>query len=1167
MRNLSSWCYEITKELQNSKVLEEWVGSISNPKARKRELSRSAHLIVQVELGFTLLEQVALGESAAAVSAILSGYRYPILQLKDDTNWQLIQNARFYLVRVRGKQWERAVKEYIDLPQVLRVYSLASVESVPRLIGSSTAQARSQTYRRTLEHPPKHKHRKVQFAKAGRWFCKVSREGNNPVEIPIDISSTVAAIANPAQKPLLVHFREEAHNPAVTITFEALLEAAQKMDAKYPKGNWHERLHKIELQLYNVKSNDFSPGHILRLEQLVHIVGLLNVGKSTLLEILTYHLAKQGYRCALIVHDVVTAVRLASLFCHGLKIEAAPVLGSSDRADHLKKIHEAVFLEKGKDIAEGGIHPALRWFSPVCPLLATVQSDEKWEYGQEPCHRLYQPQIRQIDEDPQDDDDDDGWKEQKYRTCPLYYRCPRHQLEKDLAVARIWVLTPASFIHTRVPKQVAQENMTFAEAIYRECHFLFVDEADRVQLQFDEAFAPSEVLVDATREAYLNKVGNCTGSIYQSARSEMAADRLVAWLSAQYLVQNTTNRIYHQLLNKADLVEWLGSAPFTGRSLFARIIREVTEPEESQLKQRRKQTRQQRIDALRQSTASPSTKQKKLQRLRLSLLNQGKLDGFLNDPTNLDYELSALAFQLLKPGDDKESFTKVTAWCYNWLKNHIEDFRQKIDLEELARNLYFAILVAVLDSQLTYLVDNMLSIRSVLDLQDLNQKLLRRPPFDYLPVVPESPVGNILGFCYRNDHRDLRGGKLDYFRYVGVGRALLLRFSELFAIDGREGPHTILISGTSYAPGLLKKQDSLYYTPPSYHIDIKPTVLLSANTKYSSISGSGISESRFVFSPLLGFEGIPISISGNHYTIRKQNVRDLIQTLCSPEPGGLKLDDVFQSIRQRAGANPEQWSDRERFLMVTGGYEEAEESCSTMRPLCPDKPLEPLRRDQSPPHLQGIRRSKVQGIKETSVQGVFAPLLALERGYNILNQYEKAAFGAALFLNRPMPVPDDWQTVVQQLNAWVLKHEADPKLLEGESEPVTVTKAGELLYRHATNKLRELSNRAYSFHTLTEEERDMLCWNQLVKIWQIIGRLVRGNVPAEVYFLDAKFAPFSAEGLKDKANTSLLVAIIKTLELHLENSDLEPWRLTLARSLYGDFLKALKKTDSLQYEN
>ncbi|GAB1541589.1 hypothetical protein NUACC21_42600 [Scytonema sp. NUACC21] len=114
------------------------------------------------------------------------------------------------------------------------------------------------------------------------------------------------------------------------------------------------------------------------------------MGKSTLLEVLIYHVAKQGYRCALIVNDVVSAVRLASLFREGLGIPAAPVLGS-DRFQQLEKVYKSILVtKKGEEIEKAAIHPAWRWFSPVCAILALVQSEEKWEFGNEPCHNLYQ---------------------------------------------------------------------------------------------------------------------------------------------------------------------------------------------------------------------------------------------------------------------------------------------------------------------------------------------------------------------------------------------------------------------------------------------------------------------------------------------------------------------------------------------------------------------------------------------------------------------------------------------------------------------------------------------------------------------------------------------------------------------------------------------------------
>ncbi len=256
------------------------------------------------------------------------------------------------------------------------------------------------------------------------------------------------------------------------------------------------------------------------------------------------------------VNDVATAVRLASLFCHKLGIPAAPVLGSK-RQEQLAKVYKPILKSEGKEVTKGGMHPAWRWFSQVCPLLALVQSEDKWEFGNEPCHKLYQ-KVLVTDND--DSDDEDLQESDKKYTCPLYYKCPRHHLEHDIATASVWIFTPASFIHTRVPRQGFEQDLIFAEAVYRECKYLFVDaeavyreckylfvdEADRVQIQFDEEFAPDEVLVDGSGNSFLNKLGLNSATIYNSDRSDMAGDRFVAWTSAHYHTQNATNRIYGQ---------------------------------------------------------------------------------------------------------------------------------------------------------------------------------------------------------------------------------------------------------------------------------------------------------------------------------------------------------------------------------------------------------------------------------------------------------------------------------------------------------------------------------------------------------------------------------------------------------------------------------------------
>jgi hypothetical protein len=344
MRDLASWGKDIRSALRNSDDLKDYVADILpdvDGKVRDKERERLAQLITEVELGLTLLVEVAPEDPATSVSALLLGYRFPVACLENEVNWQLVQKARFYLIRRKGIQWERSLQAYINIPQILRIFSLNSPDDVPRPIPSSTYPRRAQLYRQTLSKTPPHQKRKVKLATEGYWYAKVSHQSNSPVEIPIQIPK---AVANLAPTPQVSFHRTRGHdNPPQTVKFSELLLSAKEMDDKLAEGgfkaeNYHERLSSIRLQLYDAAIDDFQPDSELKLSELVHGVGLLNVGKSTVLEVLVYHFAKQGYRCALIVNDVVAAVRLASLFARQLSLMAAPILGA-DRSEHLEKVY------------------------------------------------------------------------------------------------------------------------------------------------------------------------------------------------------------------------------------------------------------------------------------------------------------------------------------------------------------------------------------------------------------------------------------------------------------------------------------------------------------------------------------------------------------------------------------------------------------------------------------------------------------------------------------------------------------------------------------------------------------------------------------------------------------------------------------------------------------
>lgn len=1187
MRDISPWSKPLREALRKSPELKAYVEKTlpsAEANIQQREISRLIQLITEVELGLTLLMEVVPDERGTSVSALLSGYRFPVEALESEENWLLVQKARFYLVRRKGRQWESSLTEYIKLPENLRIFSLTNINDVPQLIPSSTYPQRLQLYYQTLSKTPPHKRRKVKLATSGYWYAKVSHKGHTTVDVPINIPETVANLA--LSPDVSFHRTRTSVNHPRQITLKQLLQDAQEMDqklaqAKYEPENYHQRLTAIALKLYDSSIDDFQPclpNTGIKLDQLVHIVGLLNVGKSTLLDILIYHFAKQGYRCALLVNDVVAAVRLASLFREGLGILTSPVLGS-DRLQHLEKVYESILATKGEEIATGATHPAWRWFSPVCPLLALVQSEEKWEFGEEPCHNLYQKQATtknsnfsaEVNEDFEDLEE--GESEDKY-TCPLYYKCPRHQLERDIATALVWVLTPASFIHTRVPPQVFAERMTFAEAVYRECDFLFVDEADRVQVQFDEAFAPDEVLVNSSGNSLLNQLGlKFATTIYNSDRRSMAAELVATAKRANDYAQIATDLILPRLHSQPKLVEWIGQNPFTGRSLFAHIIRDILETSEKQENKLSPKPKRAERSKERQKQIEVGLPPEEERQRRKKIMQT--LEGFLQAPLNRRKggELSALASTLLSAENDARALTEVAEWLRKWLELLGISLIEKTQFEEVTRHLHLAILVTVLNDKLGFLVDNLNALMRtrVIDLHNTNLTLVYRPPRDYLPVVPSSPVGNILGFRYTRDRSNKSGGKLEYFRYVGVGRYLLLHFPHLFAVDGWDGPHTVLISGTSYAPGT-----------PAYHIRQRPTILLEPATNNYIAGNAGIGESDFSFSSQPNAAGKYIALSGLPPDVRKIAANEMVKAIChNSGQANSFLAQLFASLSDRAKQDPERWGDRQRLLLITNSYDEADLVESILKPLyrvvstASSKSdinidgIATLRRDNAPAHLTGIRRGKIRDVAKLPTQIVIAPLMALERGHNILNENRIAAFGAAVFLSRPMPVPDDWQTTVQQLNNWALENSSDFGLYEGlqkRGDAFTLANLENEFYQYAVAKMLDLNCRAMSFTQLTSDERSILCWTQLVSVWQIIGRLVRGGVPCIVHFLDAKFAPKSVDSELDNEVTSLLVGMIKELQFAIEPQDKQPWEKTLAKSLYGAFFNALKQTKDLHYD-
>ena len=114
---------------------------------------------------------------------------------------------------------------------------------------------------------------------------------------------------------------------------------------------------------------------------------------------------------------------------------------------------------------------------------------------------------------------------------------------------------------------------------------------------------------------------------------------------------------------------------------------------------------------------------------------------------------------------------------------------------------------------------------------------------------------------------------------------------------------------------------------------------------------------------------------------------------------------------------------------------------------------------------------------------------------------------------------------------------------------------------------RSVEQRSY-YRTLRDDEalraypRYDLAATTAGYIVQAVGRLLRGGVPFHSYFVDAAWAPNSADynsDTLDTEKTSLLVAVILRLAEYSATTDTVGW------ALYKPLADALERTDNLRW--
>lgn len=1121
--------------------------------------------MLDVELGLYLLGKVMPKRAAADGWTLFGGYPYGEVFGDVDTDAQrlMIQRGRHYLWGMRRRRtWRLALEVYLTVPQGLRGYDLETLESVPQQREPSRADTRFDVYEQLLTSAPAFQRSPLPIAQVGEYWFPV-RDRRLSVTFESDLVPRTQA--RPHDLATLPPGRGRPIEP----TWQELSDAAARMDqiecgadpqAKH--NDWAHRLGRVKLLVRDEARGRYTDSGTLRVDGLLNLVGMVGAGKSTLRDILTFWAAtERGLRTTIVVGDVAETLAVVDLF-NRLGVKAAPILGHTTREQHIRRLH--------RRLATGGAptmldheHPGFTYANSACPLdaLRGLDAARPLRIGEAPCVLLY-PADKLPDQDTKSlllaEEPAAAARTARdakpaRQGCPLWTDCPRHHGSRELVDAQVWVATPAGLVHSGLPQHQNEERLRYLELACRRSDLVIVDEADRVQMQLDTAFAPATTLVGQLPNSWLDEVaGHKINELARRGRLQLTDRDIDDWSNALNTVATAADRIYALLVQDPALRTWITQDYFSAFTLHQKLIidwlpdlsSEESRAELAPADLDEQSRRQEHLDAV-------------LDAFRDNPI-QHQEPGEIPEPVRvLSDQLVHLTLELLHADQGATTRARLRRALLELVGN---DPLIEASLDEHALRFEFTLLVAALHHCLDITTTLWPRVEAALNLETTSNVLSRRPPKDYEPVIPESPMGNVLGFQFQPGERDRDGeqsGELRFFRCNGVGRELLLNLGSLAQVDDRPPPHVLLMSATSWAG-----------TSSRYHVHVPVGAVLRPHDEEARAVLDTTFRKEFLYWPTNN--AAPLTLSGSDPERRAHVLKEMLRQLAEPDR---TLTGATSKLQDELADIPD--LQRRRILLLVGSYAEAtiaadylnsipEWSGRITRLVSDDADLDDawvrLPSDRS---VRTLRRGDVATFPEGPGEILIAPLLAVERGHNIVVAGGKAAIGTAYFLARPHPRPDDIALAIQAINDWAVRQVRGDGFRHLALAQGTPDAAGQQFRSQARTQWNRFLTRRLSWSSLLPEEKTAFTWDQLVVMWQVIGRLVRGGVPARVVFVDAAFSPREARlQSSDTPATSLLMSLRTVLEPYFANSaTTDPLDRSLVAALYEPLYRALRAMD------
>jgi hypothetical protein len=282
----------------------------------------------------------------------------------------------------------------------------------------------------------------------------------------------------------------------------------------------------------------------------------------------------------------------------------------------------------------------------------------------------------------------------------------------------------------------------------------------------------------------------------------------------------------------------------------------------------------------------------------------------------------------------------------------------------------------------------------------------------------------------------------------------------------------------------------------------------------------------------------------------------------------LDIDDLSELEKAVRSVTTDQGRQRKAALIVNS-YEQVRlvvEQLNDVNPALGKRTrgiLNQLPKDAS--RTRYVLKGQVEDIgHDDNVNVLVFPIAALGRGINIVFHTKddddgRAAVGSVYFLTRPHPAAGDLGLMTSLLaNATQALDRESFQHLSLADVQQAYNIARYRIYRCVANLLA----RPMSASSLDKATLPNFAANLLVPILQTIGRGMRKRMPVDVYFVDAAWAPRSAEGRAESDRSSMLVIMQEVLEECFADPD--PDLRDVYHALYGVFRDAFRNIVGLR---